>query len=154
MGGSVENGSLDLPSGEDGFVLRGEALRYYPPRPESIRIPGTEGDIPCYVYRRDRVAGRVPALLFIHGGPEGQSRPQFMAAAPPPVAALVARLLEKGVAIVIPNIHGSTGYGKAWQARIHRDRGGNDLAGPWSGAGLEGAPPHFDAKWFWMFWGA
>jgi len=128
MGGPVEIRTLDLPSGEDRLLLRGEALPYYPPRPESIRIPGTEGDIPCYVYRPDRVAGRVPALLFIHGGPEGQSRPQFMAAAPPPVAALVARLLEKGVAIVIPNIHGSTGYGKAWQARIHRDWGGIDLA--------------------------
>src|SRR5260370_19798945 len=107
MGGSVENGSLDLPSGEDRFVLRGEALPYYPPRPESIRIPGTEGDIPCYVYRPDRVAGRVPALLFIHGGPEGQSRPQFMAAAPPPGAALGSRPLGQGIASAIPSIHHS-----------------------------------------------
>jgi dipeptidyl aminopeptidase/acylaminoacyl peptidase len=32
------------------------------------------------------------------------------------------------VAIVVPNIHGSTGYGKEWQRRIHRDWGGIDLA--------------------------
>src|SRR5260370_18385430 len=120
MGGPVEIRTLDLPSGEDRVLLRGEALPYYPPRPESIRIPGTEGDIPCYVYRPDRVAGRVAALLFIHGGPEAQPRPQFMAAAPPPGAALVARLLENGGAVVFPTIPGSTGYWKAGQAQHHR----------------------------------
>jgi dipeptidyl aminopeptidase/acylaminoacyl peptidase len=121
VGRPVEIRILDLPTGNDRLLLHGEALPRYPVRPESIRIPGTEGDIPCYVYWPDRVAGRSPAVLNIHGGPEGQSRPQF-------VTALSAALLEKGVAIVVPNIHGSTGYGKAWQARIHRDWGGIDLA--------------------------
>jgi dipeptidyl aminopeptidase/acylaminoacyl peptidase len=60
-------------------------------------------------------------VLVIHGGPEGQSRPQFQ-------GALGARLLERGIALVVPNIHGSTGYGKSWQTRIHRDWGGIDLA--------------------------
>lgn len=121
VGGPVEIRVLELPTGEDRLLVRGEALPHYPPRPESIRIPGTEGGIPCYVFRPARGAGRGPALLVIHGGPEGQSRPQFQ-------TALGARLLEKGIALVVPNIHGSTGYGKSWQTRIHRDWGGIDLA--------------------------
>lgn len=154
IGGPVEIRTLELTTGEDRLVIRGEALPYYPPRPESIRFAGTEGDIPCYIYRPDRGAGRVPALMFIHGGPEGQSRPQFMSTAPPPVAALVARLLKKGVAIVIPNIHGSTGYGKAWQARIHRDWGGIDLADLRSVAEWMRAQPDFDPDRFGVFGGS
>ncbi len=121
VGRPVEIRVLELKTGEDRLLLQGEAQPHYPPRPESIRITGTEGDIPCYVFRPEGATGRTPALLVIHGGPEGQSRPQFM-------SALGGRLLEQGVAIVVPNIHGSTGYGKAWQARIHRDWGGIDLA--------------------------
>ena len=36
-------------------------------------------------------------------------------------------LLQRGIALVVPNIHGSTGYGRAWQAAIHKDWGGIDL---------------------------
>ena len=121
VGRPVEIRVLELKTGEDRLLLQGEAQPHYPPRPESIRITGTEGDIPCYVFRPEGATGRTPALLVIHGGPEGQSRPLFM-------SALTGRLLQRGVAIVMPNIHGSTGYGKAWQARIHRDWGGIDLA--------------------------
>jgi dipeptidyl aminopeptidase/acylaminoacyl peptidase len=63
----------------------------------------------------------MPALLVIHGGPEGQSRPSMD-------DPFLLDLLAQGVAIVVPNIHGSTGYGKEWQRRIHRDWGGIDLA--------------------------
>jgi dipeptidyl aminopeptidase/acylaminoacyl peptidase len=35
--------------------------------------------------------------------------------------------LEAGITILVPNIHGSTGYGKSWQTAIHRDWGGVDL---------------------------
>jgi dipeptidyl aminopeptidase/acylaminoacyl peptidase len=137
VGGPAEIRILELPSGEDRLVARGEALAHYPPRPESIRIPGTEGGIPCYVFRPDRVAGRGPALLVIHGGPEGQSRPQFQ-------TALGEALLEKGIALVVPNIHGSTGYGKSWQTRIHRDWGGIDLADLRAVADWMRAQPDFD----------
>jgi dipeptidyl aminopeptidase/acylaminoacyl peptidase len=78
-------------------------------------------------------------LLIIHGGPEGQSRPQSQ-------NALVSRMLGLGVAIVMPNIHGSTGYGKAWQTRIHRDWGGIDLADLRSVAEWMHAQSDFDPK--------
>ena len=121
IGRPVEIRVMDLRTGEDRLLVHGQPLPLYPPPPESIRIPGTEGAIPCYVFRPLGASGRTPALLVIHGGPEGQSRPQLTQ----PVA---AGLLERGVAIVVPNIHGSTGFGKSWQTRIHRDWGGIDLA--------------------------
>ena len=121
LAGPEEIRVLTLATGEDRVLVTGEALPQYGPRPESLRINGTEGDIPCYFYRPQRSAAPMPALLVIHGGPEGQSRPSMD-------DPFLLDLLAQGVAIVVPNIHGSTGYGKQWQRRIHRDWGGIDLA--------------------------
>ena len=90
--------------------------------PELIRIVGPEGDIPCFVYRPRNARGATPAILYPHGGPEGQSRPAFGAH-----LMHLAALLHRGIALVVPNIHGSTGYGRKWQAAIHKDWGGIDL---------------------------
>jgi dipeptidyl aminopeptidase/acylaminoacyl peptidase len=90
--------------------------------PELIRIAGAEGDIPCFVYRPKRARAPYPAILYPHGGPEGQSRPAFS-----PHLTHLAALIDRGFALVVPNIHGSTGYGRSWQAAIHKDWGGIDL---------------------------
>ncbi len=112
---------LDLASGEDRLLVTGDRAPEYAQRPESIRIPGTEGAIPAYVWRPVEKTTRGPALLVIHGGPEGQSRPVL-------AFPFLQEMLNRGVTIVVPNVHGSTGYGKTWQTRIHRDWGGIDLA--------------------------
>src|SRR5207244_4022655 len=78
-----------------------------------------DGPIPCFVYWPRHTDGPVPAVLVPHGGPEGQSRPILT---PDDLA-----LVQRGVALVVPNIHGSTGYGRAWQVAIHKDWGGIDL---------------------------
>ena len=90
--------------------------------PELIRIPGAEGDIPCFVYRPKDARVPYPAVLYPHGGPEGQSRPAFS-----PHLTHLAAIVDRGIALVVPNIHGSTGYGRSWQAAIHKDWGGIDL---------------------------
>ena len=90
--------------------------------PDLIRIPGPDGDIPCFVYRPRDARGPIPAILYPHGGPEGQSRPAFGAH-----LTHLAALIHRGIALVVPNIHGSTGYGRKWQAAIHTDWGGIDL---------------------------
>jgi dipeptidyl aminopeptidase/acylaminoacyl peptidase len=90
--------------------------------PELLRIPAPDGDIPCFVYRPRGVRGPVPAVLYPHGGPEAQSRPAFSAN-----LTHLAAIVHRGIALVVPNIHGSTGYGRAWQTAIHRDWGGIDL---------------------------
>jgi len=54
-----------------------------------------------------RFAGRHPVIINIHGGPEGQSRPGF-------IGRNSYYVNELGVAILYPNIRGSTGYGKTF----------------------------------------
>jgi dipeptidyl aminopeptidase/acylaminoacyl peptidase len=90
--------------------------------PELVRIPGPDGDIPCFVYRPRDARGPTPAVLYPHGGPEAQSRPAFG-----PHLTHLAALVHRGIALVVPNVHGSTGYGRKWQAAIHQDWGGVDL---------------------------
>jgi len=51
--------------------------------------------------------GKRPVLVVIHGGPEGQSRPTFL-------GRNNYYLNELGVALLYPNVRGSTGYGKTF----------------------------------------
>ena len=116
--------TLDIATGEARVAL---ASTFGVPaaelvEPELLRIPGADGDIPCFVYRPRGARGPVPAVLYPHGGPEGQSRPAFAAH-----LTHLAAIVHRGIALVVPNIHGSTGYGRAWQVAIHKDWGGIDL---------------------------
>jgi dipeptidyl aminopeptidase/acylaminoacyl peptidase len=54
-----------------------------------------------------RFTGRRPVLVNIHGGPEGQSRPTFL-------GRTNYYLNELGIAVIYPNVRGSTGYGKTF----------------------------------------
>ncbi len=65
-------------------------------------------EITGFLYRpAKRFTGRRPVLVSIHGGPEGQARPSFQ-------ARWNYLLDQLGVAIVAPNVRGSTGYGKTF----------------------------------------
>ena len=52
-------------------------------------------------------SGKYPVAINIHGGPEGQSRPGFL-------GRNNYLINELGVAILYPNVRGSTGYGKTF----------------------------------------
>ena len=54
-----------------------------------------------------KFGGKRPVLLIIHGGPEGQSVPTFL-------GRNHYLLNELGIALIYPNVRGSTGYGKAF----------------------------------------
>jgi dipeptidyl aminopeptidase/acylaminoacyl peptidase len=87
--------------------------------PGPCSFPSGDGTlIPALIYRPPG-PGPHPVVLHIHGGPEAQARPQYNA--------LQQCLLASGIAIMAPNVRGSTGYGYAWQTRIYRDWGGIDL---------------------------
>jgi dipeptidyl aminopeptidase/acylaminoacyl peptidase len=57
---------------------------------------------------RGATPGARPTVIEVHGGPEGQARPLWN----PRNVALVAN----GFNVLLPNVRGSTGYGKAYQA--------------------------------------
>ncbi len=77
--------------------------------PEPISWRSSDGrEITGFLYRPSaKFTGKRPVLIEIHGGPEGQSRPGFM-------GPWNYVLNELGVAIIRPNIRGSTGYGKTF----------------------------------------
>jgi dipeptidyl aminopeptidase/acylaminoacyl peptidase len=65
-------------------------------------------EIPAYAYR-PRGAKKSPVVISIHGGPEGQSQPFFS-----PLTQYWVN--ELGLAVLVPNVRGSTGYGKTYVA--------------------------------------
>src|SRR5205807_9591508 len=88
---------------------------------ELVRFPTFDDrQVPAWLYRPRSAAGRVPVVLAIHGGPEAQERPGS-------AFTLYQYLLERGVAVLAPNIRGSSGYGKTYQRLIRRDWGGGEL---------------------------
>ena len=78
--------------------------------PKLVRWTSFDGrQISGFLYAppADKFPGKRPVVIDIHGGPEGQSRPQ----------ALGRRnyfVNELGVALIFPNVRGSTGYGKSF----------------------------------------
>ena len=77
--------------------------------PTFDEVDGQRRTIPAFYYRPANVpAGRkLPVVINIHGGPESQSVPAFN----PSTQFLVNEL---GVAMLIPNVRGSSGYGKTF----------------------------------------
>ena len=62
--------------------------------------------IPAFYYKPD-TSGPHPVLIYIHGGPESQARPAFS-------PLLHVLLNELGIAVIYPNVRGSSGYGKTY----------------------------------------
>lgn len=87
--------------------------------PSLVHYPSFDGlEIPAYYYRplsssraRD---GKLPVIVFVHGGPESQFRPQHAAPSVPPLQ----YFLQLGFAVFAPNVRGSRGYGKTY---VHLD---------------------------------
>ncbi len=76
-------------------------------------------EISGFLYSPDpaNFPGKRPLMLDIHGGPEGQARPIYL-------GQQNYILNELGIAILAPNVRGSTGYGKSFlklDNGFHRD---------------------------------
>ncbi len=98
-------------------------------------------EISGFLYQPDpaKFPGKRPVMLEIHGGPEGQFRPDFSG----PENYVIN---EMGVAILAPNVRGSQGYGKTFlklDNGFHRDDTYKDI-----GALLDwiAAQPNLDAS--------
>jgi dipeptidyl aminopeptidase/acylaminoacyl peptidase len=80
--------------------------------PELVRMKSFDGlEISGFLYRPDpaKFSGKRPVIVNIHGGPEGQARPGFL-------ARNNYLINELGIAIFYPNVRGSSGYGKTFLA--------------------------------------
>jgi dipeptidyl aminopeptidase/acylaminoacyl peptidase len=66
--------------------------------------------------------GKRPIIYYLHGGPQGQERPDFSWFSMP----LIQFLTLQGFAVFVPNVRGSTGYGLRYTKHVDRDWGGQD----------------------------
>ena len=90
---------------------------------EVVRFESFDGlEVPGVLYRphQSNVAGaKLPALVWVHGGPGGQSRVGF--------SALTQYLVNHGYVVFAINNRGSSGYGKTFFHLDDRDHGKGDL---------------------------
>ncbi len=80
------------------------------PQAELVRWKSFDGKmISGFLYKppAGKFSGKHPVLVVIHGGPEGQSQPGFLGRSN-------YFLSELGMALIYPNVRGSTGYGKTF----------------------------------------
>ena len=85
--------------------------------PTFDQVDGKPRTIPAFYYKPAKPAagGKMPVLIQIHGGPEGQAQPAFS----PTIQYLVNEL---GAAVLVPNVRGSSGYGKTYLQLDNADK--------------------------------
>ena len=87
-----------------------------------IRYKSFDGlEIPAIFYKplQGSKNNKVPALVWVHGGPGGQSRINFNP--------LIQYLTNQGYAVLAVNNRGSSGYGKTFYKLDDKNHGENDL---------------------------
>ncbi len=89
---------------------------------EVIRYKSFDGlEIPAIYYKPHQasIENKVPALVWVHGGPGGQSRQNF--------SSLIQYMVNHGYAILAVNNRGSSGYGKTFFQLDDLNHGDKDL---------------------------
>ncbi|WP_442597845.1 S9 family peptidase [Neobacillus sp. D3-1R] len=75
--------------------------------PELIQFTSFDGlQVPAFMYTPKNVEGKLPVVVFVHGGPESQIRAVYNP--------FLQYFLNHGYAVCTPNVRGSTGYGKTY----------------------------------------
>jgi len=75
--------------------------------PELHRFDSFDGEsVPVFLWEPDG-DGPCPVVVMVHGGPTGQSKRDF--------STIRQYLLSKGYVVLVPNVRGSTGYGKRYE---------------------------------------
>lgn len=87
-----------------------------------IRYKSFDGvEVPAIYYRPHQASeeNKVPALVWVHGGPGGQSRQNF--------SSLIQYMVNHGYAVLAVNNRGSSGYGKTFYQMDDLNHGDKDL---------------------------
>jgi dipeptidyl aminopeptidase/acylaminoacyl peptidase len=100
------------PEMEESNLVEGTVVRYK-------SFDGLE--IPAIYYKPHQASAdnKVPAMVWVHGGPGGQSRLDFFE--------LIQYMVNQGYAILAVNNRGSSGYGKTFFAMDNKKHGDVDL---------------------------
>jgi len=104
---STLNPAIDPEDLVDGRVIRYESF-------DRAAIPAI-----LYQPRQASATSKVPALVWVHGGPGGQSRLGY--------SAVIQHLVNHGYAVLAVNNRGSSGYGKSFFHQDDRKHGEGDL---------------------------
>ncbi len=89
---------------------------------EVVRFKSFDGkEIPAIYYKPLQASknNKVPALIWVHGGPGGQSRIGY--------SNTIQYLVNKGYAVLAVNNRGSSGYGKTFYKMDNKDHSNGDL---------------------------
>lgn len=108
---------------------------------EIIRYPSFDGlDIPSVYYKPHNASADnpAPALVWVHGGPGGQSRQGF--------SSLIQYLVNHGYAVLAVNNRGSSGYGKTFFQLDDQNHGEGDLQDCIEGKNWLAEQPEIDGE--------
>jgi pimeloyl-ACP methyl ester carboxylesterase len=86
--------------------------------------------------------GPRPLILYVHGGPQSQERPDFTWFSMP----LVQYLTLNGFAVFVPNVRGSSGYGLKYMKHVDHDWGGKDRLDHIEGLKMLEKDPRIDSS--------
>jgi dipeptidyl aminopeptidase/acylaminoacyl peptidase len=88
-------------------------------RPQEVTYPSLDGrDVPALLYQPLQPAAGLPAVVYIHGGPNWLTQISW--------DPLTQHMLSRGWVVLAPNYRGSIGYGREWQLANRFDFGGKD----------------------------
>ena len=106
---------------------------------EVVRYKSFDGvEIPAIYYKPHQASAdaKVPALVWVHGGPGGQSRQNF--------SSFIQYLTNHGYAVLAVNNRGSSGYGKTFFQMDDLNHGDKDLKDCVEGKNWLAAQPEID----------
>ena len=105
---------------------------------ELVRYPTFDDrQIPAWLYRPRATDEPMPVVVIVHGGPEWQTRPWF--------DFLTQYLVNRGYAVLAPNVRGSTGYGNAYSHLDDVERRLDSVSDLAHAAGWLRSQPEFDS---------
>jgi len=99
---------------------------------------GTEIPAIYYVPHQASAVNKVPAMVWVHGGPGGQTRQGF--------SSLIQYMVNHGYAVLAVNNRGSSGYGKTFYKMDDKNHGEKDLQDCVEGKNWLAMQPEIDGE--------